>query len=50
MPPLRTLRGHHYWVNAVTFSPGGKLVVGAGYRQVIFWDVATGEIRREIDR
>jgi WD40 repeat protein len=41
----RTLRGHADLVNAVAFSPDGRLLVTAGRdHDVIVWDVATGDI------
>jgi len=47
---VQTLRGHGDLVNAVAFSPDGRLLVSAGRdHDVIVWDVATGEIVRRID-
>ena len=44
-PGETMLRGHGDLVNAVAFSPDGRLLVTAGRdHDVIVWDVASGEI------
>jgi WD40 repeat protein len=41
---VRVLRGHQDLVNALSFSPDGRLLVTAGRdHDVIVWDVASGE-------
>jgi WD40 repeat protein len=41
---VRVLRGHQDLVNAVSFSPDGRLLVTAGRdHDVVVWDVATGK-------
>jgi WD40 repeat protein len=32
---LQTLEGHSSWINAGTFSPGGKLVASASYNRTV---------------
>jgi len=41
---LRTLTGHHRWVQAVRFLDANTAVTGDGYGEIIVWDLATGEV------
>ncbi len=36
--PIRTLRGHQDWVNAITFAPNGRLVSCSRDDTIKFWD------------
>ncbi|RPB19124.1 hypothetical protein L211DRAFT_771959, partial [Terfezia boudieri ATCC MYA-4762] len=45
-PLIQTFEGHSHYVNAVVFSPDGKLVASASHAHdstVRLWDTATGE-------
>lgn len=44
---LRTLRGHGSPVWSIATSPDGSTIMSGGKRSVIFWDVHTGEKKRE---
>lgn len=45
---LRTLTGHRRWVHAARFISDTTAVTADGYGAVIVWDLATGEIRRQL--
>src|SRR5437660_5340109 len=52
--PLPVLKGHHYWVNHVAFSPDGKLLASAAGMldragEVTLWDMAGGEEKLRLD-
>jgi WD40 repeat protein/CHAT domain-containing protein/tetratricopeptide (TPR) repeat protein len=48
--PSRTLSGHSGFVEAVVFSPDGKLVASGGKDgSVVVWDVATGREKWTLD-
>jgi len=41
---LRTLKGHEDGINALAFSPDGKMLASGGQDdQVILWDTRTGK-------
>ncbi|KAI7975374.1 hypothetical protein EIK77_004977 [Talaromyces pinophilus] len=47
---LQTLEGHSGWVQAVAFSPDGKLVAsGSSDRTAKLWDPATGTLRQTLE-
>jgi WD40 repeat protein len=46
---LRTLEGHSHWVDAVVFSPDGRLLAsGSGNHTVRLWGVTTGATLRTL--
>jgi WD40 repeat protein len=47
---LQTLEGHEGWVEAVTFSPDGQLLVsGSRDNTVKLWDATTGELYQTLE-
>jgi WD40 repeat protein len=47
---LQTLEGHLNYVNAVAFSPDGKLLASASfYEDVILWDSKSGAVLQRLD-
>jgi WD40 repeat protein len=40
----QTLKGHSHWVNAVAFSPDGKLLASASYKTVRLWNAGSGAV------
>src|SRR5207244_4381157 len=52
--PLPVLKGHHYWVNHVAFSPDGKLLASAAGMldragEVTLWDMVSGEAKLHLE-
>jgi WD40 repeat protein len=46
----QTLEGHFGWVQAVAFSPDGKLVVSGSWDDIIkLWDPATGTLQQTLE-
>ncbi|MGD0680619.1 MAG: serine/threonine-protein kinase, partial [Terracidiphilus sp.] len=46
---LRTLKGHSYEVNSVTFSPDGRTLASGSYdRTIKLWDTASGQMLRTL--
>ena len=44
---LQTLEGHSDWVNSVSFSPDGKLIVSSSDDGMVqLWDAVTGAAYR----
>ena len=47
---MKKLKGHDRNVNAVAFSPDGKVLAsGAGDNKLILWDVATGDVIKKTE-
>ena len=44
--PLRTLRGHQNWVNAIVFAPNGRLASSSQDFTIKFWDAAADQETR----
>jgi WD40 repeat protein len=47
---LQTLEGHSDWVNAVAFSPDGKLLASASIDETVkLWDTGTGSVLQTLE-
>jgi len=42
--PWKTLKGHTKWINAMTFSPDGKMLASGENKTVHLWNLETGGI------